>query len=210
MSIIAKSSGNTERTLAPIGNHLARCVKMVHIGTNEETIQGTVKKLNKVKLSFELPDETHVFKEENGAEPFLVSKDYTLSMSDKANLRKDLESWRGKSFTPKQAEEFDITVLLGIPCMVNVIHKTAKSSGNDYVVISGITPLPKRVECPAQIIPSFEFNFTDSFENFELLDQWTQDRIKESDEFKALTETAPIEAAAPVGEVEEDLSELAF
>ena len=210
MSIIAKSSGNTERTLAPIGNHLARCVKMVHIGTAEETIQGTVKKLNKVKLSFELPDETHVFKEEKGAEPFLVSKDYTLSMSEKANLRKDLESWRGKAFTPKQAEEFDITVLLGIPCMVNVIHKTAKSSGNDYVVISGITPLPKRVECPAQVIPSFEFNFTDAFENFELLDQWTQDKVRESDEYLEVTGTGIIEESNSVTEAEEDLSELAF
>lgn len=210
MAIIAKSKGNTERTLAPIGNHLARCVRMIHIGTAEENIQGTVKKLNKVKLSWELPDETHVFKEEKGAEPFMVSKEYTLSMSDRANLRKDLESWRGKGFTDKQAEEFDITVLLGIPCMINVIHKTAKTSGNNYVVVSSITPLPKRVECPEQVIPSFEFNFTDCFENFEQLDEWTQNKIKETDEFKALTETAPIEDAAPVSEEVEDLSELAF
>tara|TARA_R110001599_G_scaffold156298_3_gene342175 strand:+ start:478 stop:1104 length:627 start_codon:yes stop_codon:yes gene_type:complete len=185
MPIIAKSTGATQRTLAPTGNHLARCVKMVHIGTAEETIQGKVKKLNKVKLYWELPDETHVFKEENGAEPFMVSKEYTLSMSDRANLRKDLESWRSKPFKEKQAEEFDITVLLGIPCMINVIHKTAKSSGNEYVVVSGITPLPKRVECPEQIIPSFEFNFDEKFSNFEELDEWTQGKIKETDEYKA-------------------------
>jgi len=185
MPIIAKSTGATQRTLAPTGNHLARCVKMVHIGTAEETIQGKVKKLNKVKLYWELPDETHVFKEENGAEPFMVSKEYTLSMSDRANLRKDLESWRGKGFTEKQASNFDITVLLGIPCMINVIHRTAKSSGNEYVVVSGITPLPKRVECPEQIIPSFEFNFDEKFSNFDELDEWTQGKIKETDEYKA-------------------------
>ena len=185
MPIIAKSTGATQRTLAPTGNHLARCVKMVHIGTSEETIQGNVKKLNKVKLYWELPDETHVFKEENGAEPFMVSKEYTLSMSDRANLRKDLESWRGKGFTEKQAANFDITVLLGIPCMINVIHKTSKASGNNYVVVSGITPLPKRVECPEQIIPSFEFNFDEKFINFEELDEWTQNKIKETDEYKA-------------------------
>ena len=33
---------------------------------------------------------------------------------------------------------------------------------------------------------------------------------KETDEFKALTETSPIEDAAPVSEEVEDLSELAF
>jgi hypothetical protein len=206
MAIIAKSKGNTERTLAPTGNHLARCVKMIHIGTAEETIQGTVKKLNKVKLSFELPDETHVFSEEKGPEPFMVSKEYTLSMSSKSNLRKDLESWRGQGFTEKQAEEFDITVLLGIPCMINVIHKTAKSSGNDYTVISSITPLPKRVECPAQVIPSFEFNFTDSFENFELLDQWTQDKIKETDEYKELETVEEIPQFQGTAESLEDLA----
>ena len=200
MAIIAKSSGNTERTLAPMGNHLARCVKMIHIGTAEENIQGKIKKLNKVKLSFELPDETHVFKEERGAEPFMVSKDYTLSMSDKANLRKDLESWRGEPFTSKQADEFDITVLLGIPCMVNVMHKTAKSSGNNYVVVSSITPLPKRVECPEQVIPSFEFNYDDKFENFDELDEWTQNKIKETDEYKEKTETGEAEDIDVVAE----------
>ena len=105
-----------------------------------------------------------------------------------------------------QAEEFDITVLLGIPCMINVIHKTAKTSGNNYVVVSGITPLPKRVECPEQIIPSFEFNYDDKFENFEQLDEWTQGKIKETDEYKAKVST---EEDAPA-DVEGDLSELAF
>ena len=212
MAIIAKSSGNTERTLAPMGNHLARCVKMVHIGTAEENIQGKIKKLNKVKLSFELPDETHVFKEERGAEPFMVSKDYTLSMSDKANLRKDLESWRGEPFTSKQADEFDITVLLGIPCMVNVMHKTAKSSGNNYVVVSSITPLPKRVECPEQVIPSFEFNYDDKFENFDELDEWTQNKIKETDEYKEKTATGEAEDIQVVAEevIAADFSDLPF
>lgn len=211
MPIIAKSTGATQRTLAPTGNHIARCVKMIHIGTAEETIQGKVKKLNKVKLYWELPDETHVFNEEKGAEPFMVSKEYTLFMSDRANLRKDLESWRGQGFTEQEAANFDITVLLGIPCMINVIHKTSKTSGNKYVVVSGITPLPKRVECPAQVIPSFEFNFDEKFENFDLLDEWTQGKIKETDEYKAKVNPNEIEVKdAETIEPSGDLSDLAF
>lgn len=202
MAIIAKSKG-TERTLAPIGNHVARCVRMIHIGTSEEVIQGKTKKLNKVKLSWELPDEKHVFKEENGAEPFMVSKEYTLSMSEKANLRKDLESWRGKAFTDKEVDIFDITVLLGVPCMLNVIHKTAKSSGNNYVVVSGVSPLPKRTECPEQIIESFEFNYDDKFSNLELLDEWTQNKIKETDEYKEKVKGNNIEAESDDNEVDD-------
>lgn len=207
MAIIAKSTGSTERTLAPIGNHIARCVRMIHIGTKEETIQGKVKKLNKVKLSWELPDETHVFKEENGAEPFMVSKEYTLSMSDKSNLRKDLESWRGKAFTEKQAAEFDITVLLGIPCMLNVIHKTSKA-GNNYVLVSGVSPLPKRVECPDQIIPSFEFNYDEKFSNLEQLDEWTKNKIKETDEYKEKVSGNNVDAEPDNND--DDIDDLAF
>src|SRR3990167_3685661 len=35
-----------------------------------------------------------------------ISKFYTLSLSEKANLRKDLEGWRGKSFTESELEGF--------------------------------------------------------------------------------------------------------
>ena len=77
--------------------------------------------------------------------------------------------------------------------MINVIHRTAKSSGNEYVVVSGITPLPKRVECPEQIIPSFEFNFDEKFSNFDELDEWTQNKIKETDEYKAKVNSNEIE-----------------
>lgn len=194
MAIIAQNKGGGERTLAPVGNHIARCVQMIHIGTSEEEIMGKKKTLNKVRLTWELPDETHVFSEDKGEEPFVVSKEYTLSMNEKSNLRKDLESWRGKGFTDKQAAEFDITVLIGIPCMLNVIHKTSKS-GNEYVNVSGVSPLPKRVECPEQITPSLEFNFDEGFKHFETLPEWIQDKIKVTDEYKAKTAGNEIEAS---------------
>jgi hypothetical protein len=203
MAIIAKNKGGGERTLAPVGNHIARCVQMVHIGTSEEEIMGKKKILNKVRLTWELPDELHVFDEEKGEQPFLVSKEYTLSMNEKSNLRKDLESWRGKGFTEKQAEEFDITVLIGIPCMLNVIHKKSKT-GNEYVNVSGVSPLPKRVECPEQISESFEFNFDEKFSNFENLPEWIQDKIKNSDEYKEKVKGNDIEAEADTNGDEDD------
>ena len=92
--------------------------------------------------------------------------------------------------------------------MINVIHRTAKSSGNNYVVVSSITPLPKRVECPEQVIPSFEFNYDDKFGNLDQIDEWTQNKIKETDEYKAKQETTPVENV--VEEVVESLEDLAF
>lgn len=105
-------------------------------------------------------------------------------MHENATLRRDLESWRGKAFTEEQAESFDITTLLGIPCMLNVVHKTAKS-GNEYALIFSISRMPKKIECAPQINASFEFNFQEHFDKFESLPDWLQDKIKLSDEYKA-------------------------
>ena len=110
MSITAKNTGG-DFELIPAGTHIARCVQMVHVGTVLETIKGQDKELNKVRISWELPNETKEFKEGEGEKPYLMAKDYTLSMDERANLRKMLESWRGKGFTPEEAEAFDITKL---------------------------------------------------------------------------------------------------
>lgn len=182
MAIIAENKGG-EITLAPQGNHIARCYSMVHLGTIETEYMGEVKMVNKVRLTFELPNEKHIFKEEKGAEPFVVTKEYTLSMAEKATLKKDLESWRGKAFTEQEAEEFDVTKLLGVPAMVNVIHKVSKK-GNSYVLVSGITPLPKGFDAPDQINSTFEFNYDDKFENLETLPEWLREKIQSSNEYK--------------------------
>lgn len=182
MSIIAEKT-QSERTLAPQGNHVARCYQMIHIGTIDTEYMGEKKQVNKVNITWELPNELNVFKEENGPEPFVISKEYTLSMGEKANLRKDLESWRGKGFSEQEADAFDITKLLGVPCMINIIHKTSKA-GNDYAIVSGITPLPKGLECPSQINDSFEFNYGDKFDALNKLNDWIKDKVKTSKEYQ--------------------------
>jgi hypothetical protein len=63
-------------------------------------------------ITWELPTELEVFHEEKGEEPYVVSKTYTLSMHEKATLRRDLESWRGQGFTEKEAEAFILAVPL--------------------------------------------------------------------------------------------------
>lgn len=186
MAINASTQTQT-RELIPSGNYIARCYSMIHVGTNIENIMGSDKILNKVRITWELPTELRVFNEEKGEQPMVISKEYTLSMHEKANLRKDLESWRGKGFTEKEAENFDITKLLGIPCMLSIIHKTAKNN-NNYATISGIATLPKGTECPEQINQNFEFNFEDKF-NEDILNgfpEFIKDKIKSSNEYKRL------------------------
>jgi hypothetical protein len=192
MSINA-TSNSQKRELIPAGNYIARCYSMIHIGTITEEIMGERKTLNKCRITWELPGELRTFDQEKGEQPMVISKEYTLSMHEKANLRRDLESWRGKAFTDDQAAKFDITKLLGVPCMLNIIHKVTKS-GNDFATISNISSLPKGLVCPAQVNPSFEFNFEDKFDEFQLEDfpDFIKDKIKASAEYLKL-KSAPID-----------------
>ena len=184
MAITATNSG-VKRELIPADTYVARCYSMIHVGTNEEEIMGETKRLNKVRLTWELPNELREF--DGVQKPLVISKEYTLSMHEKATLRKDLESWRGLGFTEEEAKSFDITKLLGIPCMLSVVHTKSKS-GDMYAKIGSISKIMKGMQCPAQINPSFEFNYTDKFsdEVVETLPDFIKEKIKSSEEYKEL------------------------
>jgi len=192
MAITARND-RQPRELIPAGNYVARCYQMVEIGTVKEEFQGKEKILTKVRIGWELPTELKVFKEENGEQPRVISNEYTLSMADKATLRIMLQSWRGKAFTEEEAKAFDITKLLGVPCMLNIIHKPSKADATKiYEQISNVSPMPKGIECPKAINPVFVLSF-DAFdeEKFTSLPDFIKDKIKSSDEYKAMI--APVE-----------------
>jgi hypothetical protein len=143
MAILATKGEDNFKKVNP-GTYVARCFSMIEIGTIPVEYKGQVKKQKKVMFTWELPDELEVFKEENGPEPFAVSKTYTLSLYDGSNLRHDLDSWRGVAFTDKEAESFDVTKLLGVPCLLSVIHKPGKvDPSKSYVEIASISGLGK-------------------------------------------------------------------
>jgi len=189
MAIYAEKKEGEFKSVNP-GTYMARCYRMIEIGTIKEDYMGQEKQQQKVMISWELPTEKAIFDEAKGEEPYSVSKTYTLSMGEKANLRKDLESWRGKGFSEDEANKFDLTVLLGKPCLLSIIHKPSKSNpGKSYTVISSISPLVKGMECPDQInatkILSYD-NF--NWELYESLSDFTKDKIKSSLEFKMMQE----------------------
>ncbi len=186
---INATNDSKPRELTPAGNYVARCISMIEIGTVEEEYLGKLKSLHKVRVTWEFPYELKVFDEAKGEQPVVISKEYTLSMYEKANLRKELESWRGKAFTPEEATSFDIEKLLGAPCMINVIHKPSeKDPSKVYERISAITPIAKGTVCPPQISPMFVLSY-DQWDDakFEKLPDFIKDKIKSSKEYKAMT-----------------------
>lgn len=186
MSIIATNEGGNY-TPIEAGTYAARCFSMIHIGTIPVEYQGEIKQQNKVRISWELPTELKEFKEGEGQKPLVISKEFTLSMHEKSNLRHFLESWRGKGFTDDEAKGFDISKLLGKECMLSIIHKPKNTGGGVYATISSVSTLPKGLVVPPQINQTFEFaydNFTN--ERFLALPDFIKDKMKQSQEFKLI------------------------
>jgi hypothetical protein len=186
MAILATNNGTT-RPLIPADLYVARCYSMIHIGTVEEIIEGSKKMLNKVRIGFELPTFKSVFNEEKGEQPYVISKEFTLSLNEKATLRKFLDSWRGKSFTEEEAKSFDITKLLGVPCTLNIIKKTSKNGTNEFNEISTITKVMNGVTCPEAINPIQKLEY-DNFDHilFDSLPTFIKDKIVSSVEYKKM------------------------
>jgi len=185
MSIIATKPEGNFKKVEP-GNYVARCYKMIEIGTVDETYNGELKRVKKVQLTWELPTEMEIFHEEKGYEPYVVSKTYTLSMHEKSNLRRDLESWRGKGFTELEAAKFDITKLLGVPCMLNIIHRPGKvDPSKNYVEVSNISSMPKGIDCPDPLNPTVRLEYDNwDQETFDGLSEYLKEKIQSSDEYK--------------------------
>ena len=205
MAITAKKGEAFEKELIEAGNYVARCYKMVEIGTVEEEFLGVKKQMHKVRIGWELPTELKTFNPEKGEQPCVIDKEYTLSLADKANLRKDLQSWRGKAFSDDEAEAFDITKLLGVPCMLNIIHVQGKKDPTKtYQAIGSVSPMPKGLVCPPQVNDTFVFdyeNFDD--EKFNSLPDFLKEQIVKTPEYKeAISQT--VEASPFFGNLEDN------
>lgn len=148
------------------------------MGTQKDEGKFGTKIQPKVMITWELPTEMHTFKEEKGPEPFVVSKEYTLNLGEKSNLRKDLESWRGRAFTEEELKGFNIGKLIGAPCLISVIHQT-KPSGV-YARVSTIAPMVKGMQCPPAVLTPIVYD-VDSGRNevFNSLPDWIKNKIQQ-------------------------------
>jgi hypothetical protein len=196
MAILATDKGGANLDPIPTGTHMARCVQMIHVGTVNEVYDGETKKQNKVRVTWELPGITHTFKEENGPEPRLISKDFTLSMNTKSSLRKFLDTWRGIAFTPDQAAEFDISVLIGIGCMLSVGEKLSKKN-KMYNTIGSAIAIPAGVPLAEQHTPSSEVNYQNIAETYTAIPKWLIEKMSGSDEYQTCGFVFPLEDAEP-------------
>lgn len=172
------------------GTQIAICVAMYHMGNIDGYNNGQPAKKDSIMLRWELPNDTI---EIDGKQiPLIVQEEYRFSMSEKANLRKLLESWRGAKFTDEQAADFDIEKVLGAPCFLNIIHTVSKS-GKTYAKVAAAVPMPKGTTVPKPYNEPIAFDVNEfNLENFNKLPEFIQKKIKTSTEYQKLVETGAI------------------
>lgn len=191
--------------LAPEGTHIARCFRVVVLGTFDGEWQGRPKLNRKIRLDFELPGELNDFG--NGPEPMFVSTTMNIAMGENANYRKFLQNWRGKAYTPDEAKKgVDVSKFLGHVGMLTIQHNES-SQGRTFANLATIIPLPKGMDVPAPINKPVLFSvFAQPFDaaTFEGLPESLQNKIKESREWKEMNEPMPTSYQTPPAAQEDD------
>ena len=189
MGFIATDSGGGNFKRVPAGVHIGRCYSLIDLGTQESNYQGDLKFQHKIRVGWELFGEDEngqpLTVEVDGKEmPLTISKSYTVSLHEKAGLRKDLAAWRGRDFTDEEAKGFDVSKLIGAYCMVNVT--TSESNGKTYSNVAGLTPLPAALKNakPAAVHENVLFNLDEpDLKVFDSFHEKLQEAIKKSPEW---------------------------
>lgn len=149
--IIAKDSSESKFPKLPLpeaGTTQAVCCGVWDLGLQKTTYNDVEKVKHQVVIAWEVVEKINAPESEYHGKPYMLSKTYTVSLYEGANLRKDLESWRGTPFTETEIKDgFDVEKLYGINCFVGIAHEQDRSgNGKTYANITAILPLAKGME----------------------------------------------------------------
>lgn len=207
MSLIAKDNPGGGFTPVPPGSHVARCYRIIDLGTQRTEYKGDVKLQHKIMVQFEVhsEDDHGVPLTTDKGEPMSISKNYTLSLSDKATLRHDLESWRGRQFTEEELRGFELKNVLGAWAMITVVRSQG-ADGKSYTNIANVNPIPKTMKAslPDGFNEAKMFTLNDpDMLMFETFGQKLKEKIKSAPEW---TQDKPAKTGAhPFEDMEDDI-----
>lgn len=192
------------KELLPAGAYIATLYSVVQFGTMNGEYKGKATKKNKIRLTWELPEELREFDGE--MKPMVVGKTYTASIFEQAKLRPIVEGILGEI----NEDTFSIESLVGKACMVQLAP--AEYLGNEYMDVVSATQLPKSVPAPKQINDSVYLDYQESWsdEVYANLPQWMKDKMADSEEMKARNGFAEKDLKMPYDGDEPDPSGIPF
>lgn len=154
MSVVVADNGGGGGHAPPPGVHRAVCSRVWDLGM-QPGFEG--KEQHKVVILWEL--DARIEEGEYAGRRFIVTNKYTASLNEKAKLRGDLESWRGRAFGTEELAGFDLEKLIGKNCQMNLVEYT-KKNGSQGVKIASIMPpaagvTPMKPELDEDYIPKW-------------------------------------------------------
>lgn len=175
---VSDTGGSFE--LPPAGVHVARCYRLIDLGTQFSNWQGKETRQPKISLSWELLGDERTA----DGKPFIITRRFTASLGEKAALRALLKSWRGRDFTPEELKRFDLKQIIGGCGLANIVHESRE--GNNYANLAGLMPLPKGMPKPDGVNATQVFDLENPDNNvWETLSQKLQEVILASPEGNA-------------------------
>lgn len=175
-----KDTGGGEFENPQPGTYSAVCYRLIDLGTQTSEYQGRSSSRRQVLLSWEIDEAM------SDGRPFSVSKFYTASLSEKANLRHDLAAWRGRDFTPDELAGFDLKTILGKPCMV-----TLTKTDTGKIKVAAVAKIAKGMAPIKQHNPTLYFSFeTYDAAVLESLSDGLKNIIKRSPEYSMMSKGA--------------------
>jgi hypothetical protein len=178
MSLSVSDKGGGDFKPVPAGTHRAICTMIADMGVQPSA---RFAPKPKVYIRFELPDEVTEWTDKEGNRrtgPMVIGKQYTASLSEKANLRRDLEGWRGRLFTEAELKKFDLKNILGAPAMIGVTHNV--SGGKTYANLASIMGLAKGMDKPKPSGDLIAYDIDTHDETaYQKLPGWLQEAIKD-------------------------------
>lgn len=186
----APETTSKPRVICPRGSHLSRLVQIVDLGTQhfKPGDEGS----RKLYFGFETCEARHVFKDENGPEPFMLQVEFAFYMrsanpSKPTKLRQFVVQWFGKDFPSEaEAQAFDFSKLIGRLAMLTVAHKPKQDGSQKAIIADVYMPEPAIAKGAAGAVNPLVCYEIDHREggDFAKLPEFLQKKLRESDEFK--------------------------
>ena len=159
------------------GVYMAVCIGFIDLGEQYSDLFKTHS--NKGMYVWERPGETIEIDGEQ--KPRQLSKEFTISSSNKSNLRKFIESWNGKSYSDDEFLEFDLFDQIGKPCQLNVVLSESK----EYSNVDNLMPIPKGFPAPTTETKHIRWDMEQWDDAvFAELPEWIQEKIKKSTQYQ--------------------------
>jgi len=182
----------------PEGQATVVCTKIIDKGTVFSPVKN--KDVHKILLYFE--SSKLMTEGEYSGKPFLLFASFNYSMFQNSAMCKFIEQWRGKKFkTQEEADDFDISKVLGNGGFVNVEHN------GDFVNISSIMPIPEGMTQPIPVGDMLIWDFdAPKMAVFEKLSESIQKQLKQAKEWRDFSEKGqPSESENPADGMDSEI-----